>query len=158
MALPMTQLLFLHGMEARPGGVKPQFLQSAGFEVLNPALSAHDFAGDVQLAQAALDEYGPSVVVGSSRGGAVALALESTEVSLVLLAPAWHWFLPDARLTPRSVILHSAHDALVPLEHSRLLLERSGLGQDHLVIVGDDHRMNDAASRSALLEAIARFV
>jgi hypothetical protein len=69
-------ILFLHGWQSIPGGVKPTFLASHGHEVINPA-------------QAQFDKHQPNVVVGSSRGGAVAMNLDSKDTPLVLLCPAW---------------------------------------------------------------------
>lgn len=148
------KILFLHGLEARPGGVKPTFLAQSGHEVLNPALSDDDFAESVRIAQEWFDKHRPPVVVGSSRGGAVALAIDSAEAGLVLIAPAWKWCVPEARLKTRAIILHSAHDDVVPLSHSQELIAASGSQDDVLRIVGADHRMNDPEAQAALLEAI----
>jgi hypoxanthine phosphoribosyltransferase len=40
-------------------------------------------------AQAEFDQHQPDVIVGSSRGGAVALNINSKDTPLVLLCPAW---------------------------------------------------------------------
>ena len=150
------QILFLHGLEAKPGGLKPTFLAQNGHDVLNPALPDEEFAESVRIAQEWFDTHRPAVVVGSSRGGAVALAINSADAGLVLIAPAWKWCVPDARLKPRTIILHSAHDDVVPLSHSQELVAASEAPNDVLHIVGFDHRMNDAEAQAALLEAIAR--
>ena len=42
------RILFLHGWQSVPGGVKPTFLASHGHEVVNPALPHEDFAGAVR--------------------------------------------------------------------------------------------------------------
>src|SRR5688500_12095292 len=85
---PMT-ILFLHGWNSVPGGVKPTYLQDHGHTVVNPQLPDEDFAAAVRIAQAELDKCRPDVVVGSSRGGAVALCIDSGSARLVLLCPAW---------------------------------------------------------------------
>ena len=64
------KILFLHGWHRVPGGVKPTYLKDHGHEVINPALPHQDFAEAVRIAQAEFDKHQPSVVVGSSRGGA----------------------------------------------------------------------------------------
>jgi hypothetical protein len=45
-------ILFLHGWQSTPGGVKPTYLRSHGHAVLNPALPDDDFAAAVRIAQA----------------------------------------------------------------------------------------------------------
>ena len=71
------RILFLHGWNSVPGGVKPTYLKEHGHEVVNPALPHEDFAEAVRIAQAEFDRHQPQVVVGSSRGGAVAMNIDS---------------------------------------------------------------------------------
>ena len=79
------KVLFLHGWTSTPGVRKPTFLVSQGVEVLNPALPDDDFDESVRIAQAEYDQHNPDVVVGSSRGGAVAVNIDSDDTPLVLL-------------------------------------------------------------------------
>ena len=67
------KILFLHGWHSVPGGVKPTYLKDHGHTVINPALDDDDFAAPLATAQAEFDKHQPGVVVGSSRGGAVAM-------------------------------------------------------------------------------------
>ena len=60
------KILFLHGWQSTPGGLKPTYLQSHGHEVLNPALPDDDFDEAVRIAQAEFDRHRP--VVGSASG------------------------------------------------------------------------------------------
>ncbi len=83
------KILFLHGWHSVPGGVKPTFLADHGHTVINPALDDDDFDAAVRTAQAEYDQHQPDVIVGSSRGGAVAMNIESGDTPLVLLCPAW---------------------------------------------------------------------
>jgi len=70
------KILFLHGWQSTPGGVKPTYLKNHGHEVLNLALPDDDFAAAVRVAQAEFDQHLPDVVVGSRRGGAVAMNIK----------------------------------------------------------------------------------
>jgi predicted esterase YcpF (UPF0227 family) len=81
------KILFLHGWTSTPGGKKPTFLKDHGHEVLNPALPDENFDLAVRIAQAEFDQHHPDVVVGSSRGGAVAMNIDSKDTPLVLLCP-----------------------------------------------------------------------
>jgi hypothetical protein len=67
--------------------VKPTYLKDHGHEVINPKLPDEDFAETVRIAQAEFDKHQPAVVVGSSRGGAVAMNIDRDEANLVLLWP-----------------------------------------------------------------------
>jgi hypothetical protein len=88
-------ILYLHGWQSTPGGIKPTYLKECGHSVLNPALPDDDFDIAVGTAQFEFDRHHPDVVVGSSRGGAVAMNINSGDVPLVLLCPAWkHWGQP----------------------------------------------------------------
>ena len=120
-------ILFLHGWHSVPGGVKPTYLQDHGHEVINPKLDDDDFEAAVQTAQAAYDQHQPDVIVGSSRGGAVALNINSRDTPLVLLCPAWKKWGTARKLKPNSLILHSRQDDVIPFADSKQLLDSSGL-------------------------------
>ena len=79
------KILFLHGWTSVPGGRKPTFFIDAGHIVLNPALPDEDFEEAVRIAQAEYDQDRPDALIGSSRGGAVAMNIESVDTPLVLL-------------------------------------------------------------------------
>jgi hypothetical protein len=83
------RILFLHAWQSVPGGVKPTFLAKHGHEVINPKLPDEDFTLAVKIAQEEFDKRQLDVVVASSRGGAVAMNIESGDAKLVLLSPAW---------------------------------------------------------------------
>lgn len=148
------KILFLHGMEARPGGFKPQFLTENGYDVLNPALPDESLTDSISIAQNAFDLNRPTVVAGSSRGAAVAMAIDSGDARLVLIAPAWRFCGVDPVVKPQTTILHSPHDELIPLADSRHLVQENRLSLDALIEVGENHRMNDEAALNALLQAI----
>src|SRR6516225_7852513 len=83
---PLTdpvKILFLHGWQSVPGGVKPTYLKDHGHEVINPTLPDEDFDEAVRIAQAEFDKHKPQAVVGSSRGGAVAMNINRGEAKIV---------------------------------------------------------------------------
>lgn len=149
--------LFLHGWHSAPGGVKPTFLKHVGHDVLNPSLPDDDFDEAVRIAQAEFDQHGPDVIVGSSRGGAVAMNIESTDTPLVLLCPAWKSWGTVTKLKPNSVILHSRQDDVIPLTDSEELVAQSGLPSETLIQVGNDHRLADPEPLRAMLDACERL-
>ena len=83
------RILFLDGWQSVPGGVKPTYLAQHGHQVINPKLPDEDFEEAVKIAQEEFDKHQPQVIVGSSRGGAVAMNVRSSSARLVLLCPAW---------------------------------------------------------------------
>jgi len=147
------KILFLHGWQSVPGGVKPGFLAENGHTVLNPKLPDDDFAEAVRIAQEEFDRHRPDVVAGSSRGGAVAMNLQVGVVRLVLLCPAWRKFGSVRVVKPGTVILHSRADDVVSFDDSEELLRYSGLPGDALIEIGSDHRLADPESLQAMLEA-----
>lgn len=146
-------ILFLHGWQSTPGGVKPTYLKDHGHEVMNPALPDDDFDEALKIAQAEYDRGKPGVVVGSSRGGAVAMNLK-IDVPLVLLCPAWKRWGTATTVKPGTVILHSRHDEVIPFEDSQELLRNSGLPDSALIVVGHEHRLADPESLVKMLEVV----
>ena len=55
----MKKILFLHGLESKPGGAKPTFLERNGYEVVQPPLDKSEFEGSVNIAQRYYDETKP---------------------------------------------------------------------------------------------------
>lgn len=148
------RILFLHGWGSTPGGLKPTFLHNHGHEVFNPHLPDDNFDAAVRIAQSEFDQHRPEVVVGSSRGGAVAMNIDTGSTPLVLLCPAWKRWGTATTLKPNTVILHSEADEAVPITDSRELLKNSGLPESALIVVGAEHRLADPESLSAMLKAI----
>jgi hypothetical protein len=137
------KILYPHGWHSVPGGVKPTFLAQHGHEVLNPSLSDEDFAAAVQVAQAELERHQPDVIVGSSRGAAVAINLDSGDTPLVLLCPAWKKWGTAKTVKPSTVILRSRADDVVPFSDTEELVRKSGLPVSARIEVGSDHRLAD---------------
>lgn len=151
------KILFLHGWQSTPGGLKPTYLKSHGHEVLNPALPDDDFDATVGIAQAEFQRARPDVVVGSSRGGAVAMNIDSGDTPLVLLCPAWKRWGTAKTVKANTVVLHSRADETIPFADSQELLRNSGLPESALVVVGTDHRLADPEPLRAMLEACERM-
>jgi hypothetical protein len=148
------KILFLHGWHSYPGGLKPSYLANHGFEVINPPLDDDDFDEAVRTAQAEYDRHRPDVIVGSSRGGAVAMNLDSGSTPLVLLCPAWKRWGTWNVVRSNTIILHSRADDVVPFAHSLELVQASGLPESALRIVGSDHRLADPESMGVMLKSV----
>lgn len=148
----VVKILFLHGWQSVPGGVKPTFLADSGHIVINPKLPDEDFPESVRIAEEEFDRHQPEVVVGSSRGGAVALNMNSGDAKLVLLCPAWRKFGSAQAAKPGTTILHSRADDVVAFADSEELVRRSG-PLVALIEVGADHRLADPVSLEAMLNA-----
>ncbi len=146
-------VLFLHGLESSPGGTKAQELEGAGHTVLNPALPRDSFDESVRIAQEQVDAEAPDYIVGSSRGGAVAMVLKNRGARLVLVAPAWRAFGVAPKVPSDTVILHSDRDDLVPLDDSIELAEANGA---ELELCGECHRMSDEEALSVWRHYVGR--
>jgi hypothetical protein len=140
------RILFLHGWHSVPGGVKPTYLREQGHAVFNPQLDDDDFPTALATAQAEFDRHRPDVIIGSSRGGAIAMSLESGDTPLILLCPAWKRWGHATKLKPNSAILHSRQDDVIPITDSEELISASKLPPETLIEVGHDHRLADDAS------------
>ncbi len=147
------KILFLHGWHSVPGGVKPSCLRQHGCEVINPALDDDDFDAALATAQAAFDAHRPAVIVGSSRGGALAMNLACGHARLVLMCPAWRHWGRKTTVKPGTLILHSRADDVIPYAASAALIAASGLPASALIEVGEDHRLATPAPLAAMLAA-----
>jgi hypothetical protein len=149
----MAKVLFLHGLESTPGGVKAKHLERAGHIVFNPALPKYSFEESVAIAQGVIDREMPDVIVGSSRGGAVAMCLNPGDAKTVLVAPAWSHYRQTAstEVAKDTMILHSEKDTTVLLADSEHLVNTY---RATLIKVGACHRMNDIDALEALEHAV----
>ena len=147
----MSKVLFLHGLESKPGGSKPKHLEKHGFTVFNPYLPKSSWEESMAAAQKIIDEEEPDVIVGSSRGGAVAMAINPANSKLVLIAPAWKRFQVSPQVSNSTIVLHSADDDIVLFEDSNQLKEKCNVT---LISCGACHRMRDAEALDALLDAV----
>ena len=148
------KVLYLHGWNSVVGGVKPTYLKSHGHDVIEPALDHEDFQAALMTAQKAFDQHQPDVVVGSSRGGAVAVNINSGAARLVLICPAWKKWGTAKSVKPGTLILHSRADDVVPFADSVELIANSRLPKSALIEVGRDHRLADPEPLEAVLRAV----
>ena len=145
------KVLFLHGLESKPGGTKAIALKEAGYEVLNPALPRKPFDIAVKIAQDVINYEKPSVIVGSSRGGAVAMAVDPKGADLVLIAPAWKKYGVSKKLE-QAFILHSEFGDVVPFEDTQELFRNNrGL---QVISCNDDHRMRKEETLNAIIDCV----
>ena len=150
----VMSVLFLHGWNSVPGGLKPSYLKEHGLTVIDPELCDNDFEAALCIAQVAFDACRPSVGVGSSRGGAVAMNLVVGDARLVLLCPAWKRWGKAKYVDDSTILIHSRSDEVIPFTDSEDLLANSGLTRANLIEVGNDHRLADSGSLKAMLDAV----
>jgi hypothetical protein len=152
------KILFCHGLEGSPTSRKAVVLREAGHDVLAPALPKEDLAQSVQIVRDALASFDAEVIVGSSRGGAVAMkSVTDSSPPLVLLAPAWRLFRVEPIVRRDTRILHGIKDAVVPLADSIELERRNDLPPENLLPINDDHRLVSPLGLAALAETVARI-
>jgi hypothetical protein len=147
------KISFLHGWHSIPGGVKPTYLKDYGHEVINPKLDDDNFEAAVATTQFEFDKHQPAVVVGSSRGGAVAMNIDSGDAKLVLICPAWKNWGRARMVSASTVILHIRVDDVIPFAESEELVRNSGLPNYTLMDIVNDHRLADPESLELMLEA-----
>ena len=114
-------ILLLHSWHAVPGGVKPSHLNDHGPEFINPKLDDDDFDAAVATAQPEFGKHQPQVVVGSSRGGAVAMNINSGVSRLVRLCQSLKNWETVKRAMNSTVILHCWDDEVIPFADSEEL-------------------------------------
>lgn len=135
-------ILFCHGKEGTPEGTKAKMIRKTfkGCKIpdnLKNSFCHEDFKDDLKFIEQIIEEV--EILVGSSRGGALVLDVNTTKPKIVI-APAWKKFGVIPKLTKHDTIIHSKEDDLVPIEDSEYLMNKFGC---RLVICGKDHRMSD---------------
>jgi pimeloyl-ACP methyl ester carboxylesterase len=155
---PHPRVQFIHGLESSPWGTKARRL-ARFFEVLAPEMDTRDFEASVATQAVALREADPELVVGSSFGGAVAVALVQRGLwpgPTLLLAPAAlrYGLAPELPGSGRVWIVHGLGDTVIDPEDSRKLAASADPERVRLVLVDDDHRL----SRSVALGRLEQWV
>jgi predicted esterase len=152
---------FIHGLEGSPQGSKARVL-AEHFTALTPAMDTGDFEASVAVQAEALRSFRADVLVGSSFGGAVALALLQRErwrgPTLLLAQAALHaglsLELPEG---VRVWLVHGLRDALVDPEESRRLARSGTPDLVRLIEVDDDHPLHDSVARGDLVAWVSEL-
>ena len=116
-----------------------------------------NFQASIAAQQRALATFRPDVLVGSSFGGAVAVALlerGNWRGPTLLLAQAALRRRPNARL-PEGVavwIVHGSRDDLIDPEDSRQLARTGSPGLVRLIEVDDDHPLHATVRSGRLID------
>lgn len=152
------RVLFMHGLESSPQGNKARYL-ARHFEVYTPAMNTGDFPACLEQQAAAIAEFRPDVVVGSSFGGALAVLLLVRGVwagPTLLLAQASARFDPTLEL-PENVpvlLVHGTRDDVIDMEGSRRLARTGTPGRVRLVEVDDGHRLDSLLATDRLADLV----
>lgn len=155
---------FIHGLESSPKGDKARFF-AAHFDATTPSMDTRDLEGSIATQAAALAAAraagrAPHVLVGSSFGGAIAVALLARGhhhgPTLLLAQAADKLGIHDPLAEGVAVTLvHGIHDDVVPIEDSRALAATGSPGLVELVEVDDGHRLATLVA-SGRLAALVR--
>jgi len=146
---------FIHGLESSPQGKKAQQLAQE-FNALTPAMNTNDFEGCVQLQTEQLGNFLPDVVVGSSFGGAVALALLQRGLwsgpTLLLAHAGLRYGLPASLPSGVKVwLVHGTSDEVIDSQDSHRLAAAGNAESIRLIEVDDDHRLNKSVANGDLI-------
>jgi pimeloyl-ACP methyl ester carboxylesterase len=147
---------FVHGLESSPQGVKAQLL-SAHFTALTPEMDTHDFEASVAVQARALAEFGPDVVVGSSYGGAIVVAMLQRGLwkgpTLLLAQAALRRRMPAELPAETDVwLVHGTRDEVIDPEDSRILARSGTPGRVRLIEVDDVHALHTTVEDGRLIE------
>jgi len=157
-----VRVQFVHGLESSPQGIKAQ-LFARHFDARTPAMNTHDFESSVAVQVATLREFDPHVLVGSSYGGAIAVALlqrgEWRGPTLLLAQAALRrgqpvWLPEDTTIW----LVHGTRDEIIAAEDSRVLARSGTPGRVRLLEIDDVHALHTTVEDGRLIawvEALA---
>lgn len=153
---------FIHGLEGSPQGAKATLL-ARHFDTLTPAMDTSDFEACVALHAEALASFRPDVLVASSFGAAVAVALLERNLwrgPTLLLAQAAVRRSSRATLPTgvRVWLVHGLRDELIDIEESRRLAATGSPESVALIEVDDDHALRETVRTGHLLELVRALV
>lgn len=149
---------FVHGLEGSPAGIKAKLFASH-FTALTPEMDTSDFPACVDVQAATLASFRPDLLVGSSFGGAIAVALLQRGLwrgpTLLLAQAALRFGLPPE--LPRGVpvwLVHGRQDDVIDIEDSRVLAGAGSPGLVRLLEVDDDHSLSGLVRSGRLVEIV----
>jgi pimeloyl-ACP methyl ester carboxylesterase len=125
-------------------------------------MDTRDFESCVGVHAGTLARFQPDVLIGSSFGGAVAVALLERKLwrgPTLLLAQAALHYKPDARLPEgvRVILVHARADDVVPVEQSRLLAATAPANAKvELIECDDDHPLSQLVASGELIALVRR--
>lgn len=146
---------FVHGLESSPQGIKAR-LFGRHFEARTPEMNTRDFEGSVAVQAAELRTFEPHVVVGSSYGGAIALALLQEGhwrgPTLLLAQAGLRRRMPAVLPDDTDVwLVHGTRDEIIDPEDSRVLARSGTPGRVRLIEVDDEHSLHTTVEDGRLL-------
>jgi len=148
----IPKILFLHGREGTPEGSKVTHLRDCGYRVIAPVLPKDSLDLSIKRAQNCFDAFLPDIIIGSSRGGAVACSIKGSNTPKILIAPAYNKFRCQINdIDDSTIVLHCPDDDIVSFEDSKNLVEAFNVD---LRSCGICHRMKDPDALKNLITAI----
>lgn len=159
--------LYIHGLEGSAQGSKGTFMLNT-FGRSGPNMPAKKgVSGDrpssfetcFDVMKSYLDDHGASVLVGSSFGGAITMALLQRGIwhgPVVLLAPAIQYYGLNLQLPSEvhAIIIHDPQDDLIDFSGSEAL-HQANLNSSELWISDGGHRLK-TITHNGLLERAVR--
>lgn len=152
---------FIHGLEGSPFGIKSQQLAQE-FDALTPAMDTADFEASVHLQADNIARFAPDVLVGSSFGGAVALALLQrglwTGPTLLLAQAGLRYGLPASLPAGVTVwLVHGTLDEVIDPQDSRRLAASGNPNNVRLIEADDDHPLSKSVANGDFIEWVRQL-
>ena len=158
--------LYIHGLEGSAQGSKGTFMLNT-FGRSGPNMPAKkgvsggrpsSFETCIDVIKDYLDTHSASVLVGSSFGGAVTMAILQRNIwhgPVVLLAPAIHYYGLDLDLPSEvhAIIIHDPQDDLIHFSGSEAL-HQANLNSSELWVSDGGHRLKTITQNGLLEQAV----
>jgi hypothetical protein len=151
---------FAYGLASSPQGAKAR-LFAEHFEACTPPMDTRRFASCLATQHASLSTFRPDLLIGSSFGCAVVVALLHHGLwrgPALLLAQAASHYLPHIGLPTgvRVTLVHARQDEIVPIEQSRALAATGTPELVELIEVDDDHTLTRLVESGELIQLVVR--